>query len=89
MGRAKSIGATVADTVSSSADFARLGYNLEDAAILADVALLYKNVGDGITDVGVASESIISTMKAFGIEAQDAIRIVDAFNNVGRLCPTA
>lgn len=29
------------------------------------------------------SESIISTMKAFGIEAENAISIVDKFNEVG------
>lgn len=81
--RAKKLGATIADTVTASADFARLGYTLDEAAQLADAALVYKNVGDGIDDVSQASESIISTMKAFGIEAENAISIVDKFNEVG------
>lgn len=81
--RAKQMGATVADTVSASADFARLGYTLEEAASLADAAIVYKNVGDGITDINEASESIISTMKAFGIAAEGAMLIVDKFNEVG------
>lgn len=81
--RAKKFGATIADTVTASADFARLGYTLDEAAQLADAALVYKNVGDGIEDVSQASESIISTMKAFGIEAENAISIVDKFNEVG------
>lgn len=81
--RAKKLGATIADTVTASADFARLGYTLDEAAQLADAALVYKNVGDGIEDVSQASESIISTMKAFGIEAENAISIVDKFNEVG------
>lgn len=81
--RAKKLGATIADTVTASADFARLGYTLDEAAQLADTALVYKNVGDGIEDVSQASESIISTMKAFGIEAENAISIVDKFNEVG------
>lgn len=81
--RAKKLGATIADTVTASADFARLGYTLDEAAQLADAALVYKNVGDGIEDVSQASESIISTMKAFGIEAESAISIVDKFNEVG------
>jgi len=81
---AKEVGATVSDTVNATADFARLGYNVGDAAELARVALIYKNVGDGIEDVSQASESIISTMKAFGIAADDAINIVDKFNNVGK-----
>ena len=81
--RAKKLGATIADTVTASADFARLGYTLDEAAQLADAALVYKNVGDGIEDVSQASESIISTMKAFGIEADNPISIVDKFNEVG------
>lgn len=81
--RAKKLGTTIADTVTASADFARLGYTLDEAAQLADAALVYKNVGDGIEDVSQASESIISTMKAFGIEAENAISIVDKFNEVG------
>lgn len=81
--RAKKLGATIADTVTASADFARLGYTLDETAQLADAALVYKNVGDGIEDVSQASESIISTMKAFGIEAENAISIVDKFNEVG------
>lgn len=81
--RAKKLGATIADTVTASADFARLGYTLDEAAQLADAALVYKNVGDGIEDVSQASESIISTMKAFCIEAENAISIVDKFNEVG------
>lgn len=80
---ASSIGAGLADVVTSTADFARLGYDIGDAQNLAKAALVYKNVGDGITDVNVASESLISTMKAFGIEAEDAMMIVDRFNETG------
>lgn len=81
--RAKQIGASLSDVVNASADFARLGYGLEDAAKLADAALIYKNIGDGIEDVTTASESIISTMQAFGIEASNVMSIVDKFNEVG------
>ena len=81
--RAQKLGATISDVVTATADFARLGYNLEDASVLSDVATVYKNVGDGIGDISAASESIISTMKAFGYEASDAMSIVDKFNEVG------
>ena len=37
----------------------------------------------GITDINEASQSIISTMKAFNIEAEDSISIVDKFNETG------
>ena len=81
--RAKELGATLVDTISASADMARLGYDLDAAAALADSALVYKNVGDGISDIDEASASIISTMQAFGIEAENSMRIVDKFNKAG------
>lgn len=80
---AKSAGATVSDTINATADFARLGYGVSDATQLAQAALIYKNVGDGINDISTASESLISTMKAFGVSAEDAMEIVDRFNEVG------
>lgn len=85
--RAKGLGATIADTVDATADFARMDYTLDEATELADAALVYKNVGDGIEDISTASESIISTMKAFGIEASGAMLIVDKFNEVNNLPP--
>ena len=81
--RAKAIGASLSDVVTATADFARLGHSIDDASKLADVAIIYKNIGDGIEDVTTASESIISTMQAFGIEASNAMSIVDKFNEVG------
>lgn len=81
--RAKALGATLADTVNATADFARLGYTLEESAILADAALVYKNVGDGIESIDDASASVISTMRAFNIEAESSMFIVDKFNEVG------
>lgn len=77
------IGSNVADFTNATADFARLGYNLQQATELAKAASVYKNVGDGIENISQASESIISTMKAFGIEADNAMGIVDRFNAVG------
>lgn len=81
--RARKLGVTIADNVNATADFARLGYNINDATELADAATVYKNVGDGIEDISAASSSLISTMKAFNIEAEGAMSIVDRFNSVG------
>lgn len=81
--RAKAIGATISDTVNATADFARLGHSIADASVLADAAIVYKNVGDGVEDINQASKSIISTMQAFGIEAANVMTIVDKFNIVG------
>lgn len=79
---AKTLGADVTDIINSTANFSRLGYSLPDATELGRVATLYQNIGDGITS-DQASESIISTMKAFGYEADRAEEIIDKFNEVG------
>lgn len=81
------IGTTISDFTNATADFARLGYSITEATDLAKAASIYKNVGDGITSVSQASESIISTMKAFGIEANDAMGIINRFNEVGKILP--
>lgn len=78
------IGSTIADFTDATADFARLGYSISEATKLAEAASIYKNVGDGIDSVSQATESIISTMKAFGIEADNSMAIVDKFNEVGK-----
>ena len=78
---AENMGATISDTISATADWSRNGYNIPDAKELAEVALLYKNVGDGI-DITEANESLISTLKGFKLEADQAEHIIDVFNEV-------
>jgi hypothetical protein len=77
---ARRIGSTVSDLVESVADFARLGYTLEQAQKLSESTAIYSNVGD--IDIAGATESMISTLKAFKIEANSAISVVDKFNEV-------
>lgn len=78
---AKDLGSTITDTISATADWARLGYNVPDAKELSRVALLYKNVGDGI-DINAANESLISTLQGYQMQADEAEHIVDVFNEV-------
>lgn len=80
---AKEIGTTIDNYITSSADFARLGYTFDQSQNLAKVANIYNVVGDEIADVNEATQSIISTMKAFDVETDNAISIVDKFNEVG------
>lgn len=81
---ARNVSGSISDTINSVADFARLGFSVDEASSLAEAALVYKNVGDGLSDINEASESIISTIKAFSdIEASDAMSIIDKFNEVG------
>lgn len=80
--RAKEVGASLTDVISATASYARLGNSISDASTLADASIVYKNVADGISSIDEASGSIISTMQAFGVEAEDVMSIVDKFNNV-------
>lgn len=80
--RAQKLGATLQETVSATADFARLGFNVDDATKLADNALIYENVGDDVENIDQASQALISTMQGFGIEAENSSQIVDKFNEV-------
>lgn len=81
--RSVELGTTITDYVNSTANFARLGYSMADATQLSEVANIYSVVGDEISGIDEASSSVISTMQAFGIQANDAISIVDKFNEVG------
>ena len=80
--QAKQIGTTMSNYITSTADFARLGYSLEDSEELATVASVYFNVADGISTIDEASQSVISTMKAFDVQVNESMGIVDLFNEV-------
>ncbi len=78
---AEDVRGTISDTISATADWSKNGYNIPDAQQLAEVSQLYKNVGDGI-NIDEANESLISTLKGFKLEADQAEHIVDVFNEV-------
>ena len=79
----KEIGTTIKDLVSSTADYAKLGYSFEDSQQLAKVANIYAVVGDEVKDIDTATKSLISTMAAYNIKTNEALSIVDKFNEVG------
>lgn len=83
---AKRYGSTVSDMINATADWSRLGYNLPDSKKLAEIATLYTNVGDGI-DMNTANEHLISTLQGFQLEAEDAMEIIDRFNEVANNFP--
>ena len=69
------------DVISSTADWSRLGYSLDDSKKLSDITTLYQRVGDNMTQEK-ASESLVSTLQGFKLDADEATHIVDAFNEV-------
>lgn len=78
---AKEYGATISDVVSATADWSRLGYSLPDSEELAKIATIYKNVGDGI-DIDTANKSLVSTLQGFQLDTNEALHIIDSFNEV-------
>lgn len=80
---AVTLGTSISNLVDATSTFSRLGYDLPEAAELGRVATLYFNVADGVASIDDASKDIVSSMKAYNIQASDAIGIVDKLNRVG------
>ena len=76
------IGSTIKEVVSSTADFARLGYTMEEAATMAEAAQVLMNVSE-FTDVSVATDSLISSIQAFKYTAEESMDVVDILNTIG------
>lgn len=82
------LGSTISAVTEATATFAKLGYSMKDASDMAEAAIVYKNVGDGIASTEEAADSIISTLKGFKLESSETMKIVDRFNEVGKYdCP--
>lgn len=86
---AKELGANISDLVNTTADWARLGYNIDDSEYLAKISTLYKNVGDNIDSASQASEYLISTLKGFNLDASAAGHILDVINAVSNTQPVS
>jgi TP901 family phage tail tape measure protein len=80
--RAKALGASMSDVVNATSAFARMGYGLEEARSLGEIAIIFKNIGDNVNSIDNATNAIISILNAFGLESKEAIRIVDRLNEV-------
>ena len=79
---AKDLHTEITNIVEATAEFAKLGYDINESQELAKAAIVYQNVG-WISSTEEATKSLISTMKAFNIEAEDAMEIVDKFDKIG------
>ena len=68
--------------VDAASEFKKSGYSEEDSAELARIASLYQNIADEQITAGDSADFIISQMKAFNIEADDAESIINKVNEV-------
>lgn len=76
------IGATGKDVVDATTLFAQAGYAVKDALNLGAEAIMLKNVSEAGATASDSAATLISTMKAFKLEASEASHVVDALNEV-------
>lgn len=79
--QAKELHSTVTDLVEQVATWSKLGYSLSESQNLAKTSMIYSNVGE--VDNTTAVSDLVTVMKAFNIESEKSIRIVDSLNELG------
>ncbi|MDY4819992.1 MAG: phage tail tape measure protein [Bacilli bacterium] len=84
---AQKLGRSVSSLVEQTANWAKLGYNIDQAEQLAQISSIYANVGE--VDDATAVSDMVTAMKAFNIEASNAITIVDMLNTLGNKYATS
>lgn len=77
-----SVARTTSEMVEAATQFRKNSFSDEDSAQLAVLAAQYQNVADTSITAGESASFIISQMKAFGIEADNASIIIDKVNEV-------
>lgn len=84
--KAYEVAAEVANTgsevINASTEFSKAGYSEDDVLNLGKLALVYKNVADEQISAADSASFMIAQMKAFNIEANKAVHIIDSVNEV-------
>jgi predicted RNA-binding protein YlqC (UPF0109 family) len=80
---ADKVGSTIQKVISSTADWARLGYSMKEAAQFAETTQILMNVSE-FTDVSQATDTLISAVQAFGYTAETSMDVVDLLNTIGK-----
>ena len=78
---AKDLGITLTDYITATSEWSKLGYDINASSQLAKVSSIYQNVGE--VDAETAVKDIVTALKAYNINVDDAISIVDKFNKLG------
>jgi len=81
--KAKALGTTLKDYIDSVTEFARMGYDFKESQTIAETANIMQMVSEGLTGEESA-QYLISIMAAYGIEAENTMKIIDQLNNVDR-----
>lgn len=79
--KAQELGRSMSSLITQTSEWAKLGYSMADSAKLAEISSIYANVGE--VDDATAVSDLVTTMKAFNIEASDSMTIIDQLNKLG------
>ena len=74
-------GQAINEVIDSTASWTRLGYNLDEAESLTNASISLARVGSGM-DVNSSTSAIQSTIKGFGMAAEEAQRVADIVNYI-------
>ena len=78
---AQKYGSSIEDLLQVTAELNRQGFNLPDTRQLTDAIALYQNISDNLSK-NEASQSLITALAAFELEAGEAESAVDKFNEL-------
>lgn len=81
------LGRTGKDVIDAATTFSRAGYDLNEATQLAQSALVMTNVGVDIPNMESAASDMISILKAFDIQAEESMDVIDKLYNVANKEP--
>lgn len=76
------VGRTRAEMTDLATEFRKSGFSDEDAQTLSKVGAMYQNVADSEVSASKSAGFITSQLRAFNMEAEDGIQVVDKVNEV-------
>lgn len=77
----KSIGRDMASYITQTSEWAKLGYSMDQSANLSKISSIYSNVGE--VDDKTAVSDLVTVMKAYNLQYDEALSIVDRYNKLG------
>lgn len=78
----ESVAKTGNEMVQAATEFAKSGYNPDEALMLGEIAAMYTNIADEQISTADSASMLIAQIKAFNIEASNSISIIDKINEV-------
>ena len=79
---ARNVAKTGTEMINAATEFAKAGFDEDMSLQLGEIALMYTNIADEAVTAAESSEFIIAQLKAFNLEAEDAMHVIDAVNEV-------